>query len=66
MARFDRCEICDYSEQNGSGYHGTNPHSQGRVRQYGDQMLCRECHEIILETVYEGILEEEKDEGIIS
>ena len=66
MARFDRCEICDYSEQNGSGYHGTNPRSQGRVRLYGDQMLCRECHEIILETVYEGILEEEKNEGSIS
>lgn len=43
MARFDRCNICDYSEQNGSSLAGVNPGANGRVRRFGDDLLCDTC-----------------------
>jgi rubredoxin len=52
LARHDRCTVCDYSEAQGSGIKGTNPGSQGRVRRYGDDLLCDECSQSIQSAIY--------------
>lgn len=59
MAKYDRCEICDYSEQFGSGLAGTNPGEQGRVRLHGTNMYCDKCSTEIHQTIYMPHLKEE-------
>lgn len=59
MAKYDRCEICDYSEALGSGLAGTNPGQQGRVRRHGDGLLCDTCSREIHETIYMPHLKED-------
>lgn len=51
MAKFDRCEICDYNGSTGSHYANAPPGSKGAVRWsgYSDKYLCDECRMSILE-----------------
>ena len=66
MARFDRCEICDYSEVNGSGIAGLNPGEAGRVRQHPNGMLCDICSSTIHTTVLQQTPVAEAAEGEVS
>lgn len=65
MAHFDRCNICDYKQQEGSSYAGVGPGRHGKVRRYGENIfLCDECISVISETLGEFyIADEEKLHG---
>jgi hypothetical protein len=59
MAKYDRCEICDYTEADGSPLLGVNPREQGKVRQTGvGEYLCDYC----VSTVGQCLNELEKGE----
>ena len=48
MARYDRCEYCDYCQETGSQYAGVAPGQNGAVRLrwqgiYAGMLLCDAC-----------------------
>lgn len=51
MSKFDRCEICDYTENNGSALTGAVPGENGNVlfSPNLEQLLCRTCRTIVAE-----------------
>lgn len=65
MARFDRCVICDYSQEAGSELTQTPPRANGKVRSYGDDLRCDVCAEVIKNAAYDFRTPEEIDEDLI-
>lgn len=50
MARYDRCCICDYSEQWGSSF-ANEPPSDKKVRLHNGEFFCDGCFASIADTV---------------
>jgi hypothetical protein len=68
MARWDRCECCDYSQDQGSSYAGVNPGQNGVVRMRpSGELLCDPCwgKPVQKSSLLDKILEvvDEDDEG---
>jgi hypothetical protein len=63
MAKHDHCNICDYSEANGSTAGNTRPGSNGKVRRHGEDMLCDACISAVSDNLQELSREDKDDEN---
>jgi len=61
MARQDRCDVCDYSEQLGAGHLGVNPGGHGKVRRHGTDYLCDVCLAAVGENLADLTLGEDNE-----
>lgn len=65
MARFDRCRICDYTQAHGSQLLSIPPNGNGKVRRYGEDMLCDTCSNVIANACLDLRPPEETDEDLV-
>lgn len=60
MGKYDRCSICDYCENLGSGVAGVAAGEYGRVRLHEGVFLCEACSDSIHTTVIDGLSDGEE------
>lgn len=65
MARFDRCDICDYSQDLGSEMAAIPPRANGRVTFDVDRYLCQKCKDSIAQAAFDLRPPGEVDEELI-
>ncbi len=69
MPKQDHCEICDYTENEGSAFGGAMPYANGKVRRYFSELLCDACIAVIEENrrdLEEQNEEDERDASAVS
>lgn len=61
MAKLDRCELCDYTESEGSLLANVAPYAHGKVRynHSAGQMLCQMCEGVIIDTLMDFVEEDD-------
>lgn len=64
MAVHDRCVICDYSEATGSHMMSLRPGANGKVRRYGDDLLCDSCQSEVQQAAADLRPPDETDETL--
>jgi len=65
MARFDRCNVCDYQESTGSSIAGVSPGSNGKVRRYNEDYLCDTCAAAVDRARFDLRPPQETDEELV-